>query len=882
MGLMITRMVRIDRQTAGSFFKSIGSLASGAGYGVLAGTLLALFLPTIFVAFAYSIQRVAAAYSGNISRSIRPWADTVVGPRHGMTIGFVSLLIVLALISENAFLALRRLYSAAATEATTLWAVSAYCICTEQRWHMRLFVSIATLLLTIAIASLRMLEFSVSTPLLNPDRPAQNASEDELERMRLVNSLVQRLLSDEIPVIALIGAYGDGKTSILNMLAEGLPKDSVALVRFKTSLPGDESTLVSTLFNSISKELHSRFFVRRLGFVLNRYARLLAGLFPALPSGLKEVFSAPSQEDELKELTNRFERLPIKRVIVLLDDMDRMQGTELQTLLKVVRGVEDYPKLSFVCAFNKNALVEILVRQQAVDSLSLNFSGEGATSFSGKLSGQISANDMRSGYEYLEKFFPVQIPVPKLDPKQIAKQFDIRFAEFTSHYGLLALPEEHQEFEKRFENLWRESFRPALSNVRKMKRYFNGLKASFGLVQGEVDLVDFMCIELLRQTEPILYDKIYEQRRFFYFPSWDIEHWDERLDSVDAAPGMKLHVETFNGIFGQLYGAQKDFVLGLIAAMFPKVSDYVDNDPIQLTPHGADEAEQRRRIYHPALFMVYFSLHVPEGYYSAQEFETMVRTVTQQDQEASEIYFRTYVKEMTSFKRMRFLERVIAVPERLNEPAARALTLALAHESNSLEADDFGIGDAGAARRLVFIIANRFNATDEISEILKEVIAVASSDGFAQRILFLSTVRDKNSIVQDWRNVDDGALKAAFASRMKRKYFKGGSLSIYDAPSSQDWQALISWYRINPVDVREYLADEFERRPRSIGKHLLWLWPSVTQSQESKRIVDDVFPLATLKELAKHFGASAYDPSKDSQRDVVERLLTDKFDEGWP
>ena len=70
-----------------------------------------------------------------------------------------------------------------------------------------------------------------------------------------------------------------------------------------------------------------------------------------------------------------------------------------------------------MCAFNKKALVDALVRHQALDRITL--SSTNSAMLSGTAIGQIVADDTRAGYEYLEKFFPVQVPVPKLDEVQI-------------------------------------------------------------------------------------------------------------------------------------------------------------------------------------------------------------------------------------------------------------------------------------------------------------------------------------------------------------------------------------------------------------------------------------------------------------------------------
>jgi len=880
------QMVPIDRKVWPLLEAELKKLAGGAAAGILTGTIAALVLPTLFVFSSYVVQRLSLVFSGLAKgRALRPYLDTVVRPQYLLALVFVGLALVVVLNLAALYQFLHRCYAATATGSGVLWGVCAYTLWTDTRWPIRFFIVMVAVLLSIAIASVRINIDLSSNALLNSDRPVRADAEDELDRTRLAEVLTTRIATDEIPVIAVIGAYGDGKTSLLEMMAARLKKRHVVLTRFKTSLPGDESTLVATLFKSVGRELHRQFFMRRLRGLLNRYGRILTGIIPSVPVGIREIFKEASQQDELGELSYRLERIPVPKVVVMLDDMDRMQRDELQTLLKIIRGIENYPKLCFVCAFNKKALVETLVRQQAIDRVNLSFKATQPVQTKGTIGGEIGADDMRAGYEYLEKFFPVQVPLPKLDDKQIGQQFDKRFDEFTFHYGLLTLPDDAKAFQDKFSDLWPQLLRPALYNVRRIKTYFNALKMSYELVKNEVNLIDFMCVELLRQDEPAIYEQVFKNRRFFYYPAWDIEHWSERVD-ISEQHGRQIHKSVFDDIFVGLQGGRRESVLSLLGKMFPKVDEYNENGDIQLNPDAEPEADREKRIHHPAHFMVYFSLHVPDGYYSTAEFDALLQVVNQKDETDARLHFRDYLREMGSLKRMRFLDRVNAALERLQNPAAKAMAGALSRESEVLEEADFGIGDFSGARRCVFMVANRFGGTDEITRVLEDSISNSATDAFAQTMLAFSIDREHNSIFSEgaWAHVDVNALNEAFVTRMRRKYLEGGERSIFDSTKRQDWQALITWYRINPDDVRAYLRNEFRLRPASIGKYLLWLFPSITRSTEGKQFVDEIFPLAELKKLALEAGSHAYSSGEhqDGQKKVVDRLLKDDFEGGWP
>jgi hypothetical protein len=422
----LERMIERDR-------RGLKIIAPSITNGILLGTLLALILPTVSSLTSLLLDTLTSYRDTHLAKN--PWANAVIEPRDFWLLVIVIVISAFLICRSSLVFFLRRCLSAMVYEAAVLWTACSLLIWREPRWSARVVFGATGLLLTWAIAHLRIPFSTDADSFIKVDRPIRTFSEDKLDRKPLIASLVQQLISDGAPVVALIGAYGDGKTSILYLLGLELKDQNAIVVRFKSSLPGDDLTLVSTLFNSISKQLRTRFFVHRLRDVLGRFARRISGLVPQVPSGLKDIFSEPSQQDELQELTDKLGTLPVHRVVVLLDDMDRMQGSELRMLLKIIRATEDYPKLSFVCAFNKKALVNALIRHQVIERITLNFSSTVSALPSGTAVGQLAADDTRAGYEYLEKFFPVQVPVPKLDEGQIGKEFDARFNQFAERNG---------------------------------------------------------------------------------------------------------------------------------------------------------------------------------------------------------------------------------------------------------------------------------------------------------------------------------------------------------------------------------------------------------------------------------------------------------------
>lgn len=198
---------------------------------------------------------------------MQPWSKAVVAPDRLALIVLIAVLAFIYLARESLGQFLHRVYTWSIYEPTPLCGTCSFVILTRSALS-GLVAFILAVVVTCVIGWHRAPDIGKIESLISSDLPIERLSQDKLNRHSLIVSLVKRLLDDAAQVIAVIGAYGDGKTSILNLLDESLQKQNVVVVRFKSSLPGDDLTLASTLFNSIGKQLHRRFFVQRLDRVL--------------------------------------------------------------------------------------------------------------------------------------------------------------------------------------------------------------------------------------------------------------------------------------------------------------------------------------------------------------------------------------------------------------------------------------------------------------------------------------------------------------------------------------------------------------------------------------------------------------------------------------
>lgn len=382
----------------------------------------------------------------------------------------------------------------------------------------------------------------------DPDEPISTKDQDILVRDAVVASIVRAVVEDRAPVVALTGAFGDGKTSVLNLLSNVLEtrRDLICL-RFSTWLPMDEKTLVSTLFGTVLTNLERKLVIPDVKRDLTAFTRVLFSVLPRLPTHLREWFEKPSQDQRIGEMQRSLSRLPI-RVVVLLDDMDRMRKKELEALFKLLRGVPEFPQFTYVCAFSRGSLVQILQRDR-------------------------SDRSREEAEHFLEKFFPDDIPLPKIEDARLAVEFEKRFYAICDATNLITEPAERQKFRDEFRQLWERYLKSYFGNLRRVKLFTNRLNRSLPFVKQEVNLQDFVLLEMLRMMNPVLYEEIYRNARYFMFPGWRINTWLQ-IVSPDEEEEKRKRKAYFDDLFRGLPRPPEGVVLALLDEIFPSVKAY--------------------------------------------------------------------------------------------------------------------------------------------------------------------------------------------------------------------------------------------------------------------------------------------------------------------
>lgn len=325
----------------------------------------------------------------------------------------------------------------------------------------------------------------------NGDRPIERLNDDRLARRSFAESVAGHILAEQGEhgfAAAVIGEWGSGKTSVLNMIAERLKTESeeTVILQFNPWLFRGTTELVARFFEELSAQIGAKrpIQLQEVARLLATFGQLIAPHIPVPGAGIAEIVaglfkgkpSAPlslhSQRDRLGEALRRAK----VRVVVFVDDIDRLEYGETRELMRLVRLTSDLPYLSFLLAFDREHVAK------SFDEIGTD------------------------GQLFLDKIVQLSFDLPTTRQALLQEMFRNQLAELIDR-------RQHRELDKEvWQEVYSEIVRPLLSNPRDVKRYLYSLPATLDLVGKEIALADLLGMEAVRVLRPRIFGELRKNR----------------------------------------------------------------------------------------------------------------------------------------------------------------------------------------------------------------------------------------------------------------------------------------------------------------------------------------------------------------------------------
>lgn len=405
------------------------------------------------------------------------------------------------------------------------------------------------------------------------DAPLKDPNKDKLERgpfvemvSRLINGLAD---SNDSAVLGLVGAWGSGKSTVLHYVARQLD-NTIKVVRFNPWSFDDDTGLQAELYSSLLEAfpLGSHTSIRKKATeVLRRGAPALKAIpfvGAAASETVAEFLPSKSWDAAFDELAKAIHEASVK-ILVVVDDVDRLQPKELLLLMKAVRLLGRFPRVNYLLAFDRNSTINTL-------RIALGAEREAAE-------------------DYLEKI--VQYPLDLPAPQQRFLQ-EIVFAELVPVLDGVSANMYFPTSRYRFEAFYRDHMWTALNTPRACHRFALQAKTFLPLAGGNVDPVDFFALTFFRLFYPSLYTKL---------PTWR-----DALIRQRSSPEQREKTsreEWLQRVMG--CGYSKDVAEDLVDAMSTIFPQAVPNEFSASIPGGNYRVSDRE------YFDRYFTFSLPAG-----------------------------------------------------------------------------------------------------------------------------------------------------------------------------------------------------------------------------------------------------------------------------
>lgn len=451
--------------------------------------------------------------------------------------------------------------------------------------------------------------------MLNGDRSLIDPDKDQLGYKSISMHIAKAICKMSPPEGLVIGLYGDwgaGKSTVLNFIEEYIGREPVQtnkpiVIRFNPWWFSGREDLARLFLEQLALKLDggASQCLKKAGKLLKRLANSVAECPVPLNFGgfgvsvkSKEVAMAigdylGKKEDipELKRKISECIDLSKERLVIFVDDIDRLSSEEIRQLFGVIKAIGDFRNVVYLLAFDKKVVTSALGVVQGV-----------------------------SGYDYLEKIVqvPFEIPLPDV--------YGLRQLLLVGLQRIFENSDEGRFDQVYFGNVLHSGVLHFLQTPRDVVRLLNTLSVTFPAVAEDVNPVDFIAIESLRIFVPQVYENIRSNKDYFV-----------GLGDRDrfAIPSLDKLTEYHDGWINKIDDADRDPVKDLVKRIFPKLESVWGN--ISHTSEHLKKWRKAYRVCSPDRFEVYFCFGVPDGTMTHAQIQSVLSTLADRDLVCSEI-----------------------------------------------------------------------------------------------------------------------------------------------------------------------------------------------------------------------------------------------------
>lgn len=421
---------------------------------------------------------------------------------------------------------------------------------------------------------------------------------DLLNRTKIITDLYNSInfcKNKEKFIISITGEWGSGKTTILNIVKEKLDKEKFIIIDdFDIWKYSNEKSLIYGIVDEILKKININFSSLRINEIVNGCLGILSS---RMDIKLKYISSGNKMIEKLKIIVNNYLEKNDKRIILIIDNLERTNSNNILIVLKAISTVLGMERFIYVLSYDEEEMKSIFEEK------------------------------LKINYDYVEKIIQLPLRIPEISRERINKISNQCLKNLLLYYG-----EDNNKIEEYITGF--QIFSENIKDLRGLKRKINSIVNTCFFGINDLNKNDYFIIELINQENHKLYIQIKENCRFF--ASEDVSKiygeyiWDQVSFNKEAT---KYFDDLFNIDENKKYKK-------ILEIIFPNVKKYNEdrknNERVQFEYEGnniiisRDNEKYRdsiinKRIYNARFFDLYFTKDENEFIEIIQEIDEFIK-----------------------------------------------------------------------------------------------------------------------------------------------------------------------------------------------------------------------------------------------------------------
>lgn len=188
------------------------------------------------------------------------------------------------------------------------------------------------------------------------DKPIYSKDKDAFQRFefskRIADTIIDRKNQDSI-VFGVFGVWGEGKSSVLNFINQELKiSENILTITFNPWRYGDENNLIKNFLKKIAKLLGKELDSNKEKFAsfISKYGSI-GSVFGVDISEIGKNVATVDLEN-LKNRVDEFLSESKKRLVIFIDDIDRLDKQEIYSLFRLVKLTADFKNTTYILSFD--------------------------------------------------------------------------------------------------------------------------------------------------------------------------------------------------------------------------------------------------------------------------------------------------------------------------------------------------------------------------------------------------------------------------------------------------------------------------------------------------------------------------------------------------